>query len=229
MVILIVDDDPMSRKMLGFLLEGEGFEVVMAESIRAARSVLAQTTPLLILLDVGLPDGDGFSFCQWLVKEEPQVPVIMLTSYSSHTDRLNGFKYGADDYIVKPYDHSELVARVKAVLRRTSRVQSHLVQDNLRVGDLELSVNELKVKREGARDIELTPTEMKILSCLMVNAGMVLDRATIAENALGMDYGGSSNIVDVYVRRLRKKLESDPNRPQYIETVVGSGYRLSKP
>ncbi|MDB5082696.1 MAG: two component transcriptional regulator, winged helix family [Chloroflexi bacterium] len=229
MVIMILDDDPMSRKMLGFLLEGEGFEVVMAESIRAARSILAHTTPILILLDVGLPDGDGFSFCQWLTKEEPQVPVVMLTSYSAHTDKLNGFKYGADDYIVKPYDHSELVARVKAVLRRTSRAQSYLVQDNLRVGDLELSINELKLKKKGFKDIELTPTEMKILSCFMVNVGMVLDRTTIADNALGIDYAGSSNVVDVYVRRLRKKLETDPNNPNYIETVVGSGYRMAKP
>ncbi len=228
MVILVIDDDLMSRKMLRFLLEGEGFEVIIAETIRAARSILTQTTPLLIILDVALPDGSGFSLCQWLAKEEPQVPVIILTAFTSQNDRLNGFRYGADDYIIKPYDPSELVLRVKALLRRTSRVQSHLIQDNLRVGDLELSVNELKVKKIGSKDIELTPTEMKILSCFMVNVGVVLDRGTIAENALGMDYGGSSNIVDVYVRRLRKKLETDPNNPQYIETVVGSGYRLSK-
>src|SRR5438874_12992952 len=106
MVILIVDDDPMSRKLLAFLLEGEGFEIVLAESIRAARSVLTQTTPILIVLDVGLPDGDGFSFCQWLTKEEPQVPVMMLSAHNSQRDRLNGFKCGADDHMVKPYHPS---------------------------------------------------------------------------------------------------------------------------
>lgn len=229
MVILVVDSDAFSRKMLGFLLEGEGFEAVMAESIRAARSILARTTPLLILLDVDLPDGDGFTFCQWLTREEPQVPVVMLSSLGSQADKLNGFKCGADDYIIKPYDYSELVARIKVVLRRTSRALSHLAQDKLQVGNLELSVNELKVRKEGSRAVELTPTEMKILSCFMINVGRVLDRATIAESALGMDYGGSSNVVDVYVRRLRKKLETDPNNPKYIETVVGSGYRLCKP
>lgn len=228
MAILVVDDDALSRKVLGFLLESEGFEVIMAETIRAARANLVQNTPLLILLEAVLPDGDGFSFCQWLAKEEPQVPVIMLSFAPTQAAKLNGFRSGADDFVTKPYDPAELVARLKAVLRRTSRMQSHLVQDNLRVGDLELSINELKVRRAGARDIELTPTEMKILSCFMVNAGVVLDRATIAENALGMDYGSSSNIVDVYVRRLRKKLEAEPDSPQYIETVIGSGYRLIK-
>ncbi|HEX2915492.1 MAG TPA: response regulator transcription factor [Chloroflexia bacterium] len=229
MNILIVDDDPMSRKMLGFLLQGEGFQVVMAESIRAARAVLARDTPWLILLDVNLPDGDGFSFCQRLSEEEPYIPVIMLTSRSSHSDKLAGFKYGADDYVVKPYDHSELVERIKAVLRRTSRVQPHLVQDQLRVGDLELFMSELKVKKGDSRTIELTPTEMKILSCLMINVGKVLKRTSIAEAALGMDYGGASNLVDVYIRRLRKKLEVDPANPKYIETIVGSGYRMCKP
>ncbi len=229
MNILVVDDDPMSRKMLSFLLQGEGFEVVMAESIRAARSILSRDTPWLILLDVSLPDGDGFAFCQRLGEEEPHIPVIMLTSRSGHNDKLNGFKYGADDYVVKPYDHSELVARIKAVLRRTSRVQPHLVQDHLRVGDLELFMSELKVKKAGRKLIDLTPTEMKILSTLMVNVGKVLNRSSIAEAALGVDYGGASNLVDVYVRRLRKKLELDPANPKYIETIVGSGYRLSKP
>jgi DNA-binding response OmpR family regulator len=229
MNILIVDDDPMSRKMLGFLLQGEGFEVVMAESIRAARSILARDTPWLILLDVGLPDGDGFTFCQRLSEEEPYIPVIMLTSRGSHSDKLAGFKYGADDYVVKPYDHSELVERIKAVLRRTSRIQPHLVQDQLRVGDLELFMSELKVKKAGRKVIDLTPTEMKILSTLMVNVGKVLKRSTIAEAALGMDYGGESNLVDVYIRRLRKKLENDPTNPKFIETIVGSGYRLAKP
>lgn len=229
MNILVVDDDPMSRKMLTFLLESEGFKVITAESIRATRAVLANDSPWLILLDVSLPDGDGFSFCRQLSKEEPNIPVIMLTSRGTHDDKITGFKYGADDYIVKPYDHSELIERVRAVLRRSSRMKPSLTQDQLQVGDLELYTSELKVVIGGNRTVELTPTEMKILSCLMVNVGKVLKRATIAEAALGYDYEYASNVVDVYVRRLRRKLEPDTNKPKYIETVVGSGYRMCKP
>ncbi len=229
MSILVVDDEPMSRKMLKFLLQSEGFEVELAESIRAARTILTNSTPWLILLDVGLPDGDGFSFCQQLTVEEPDVPIIMLTSRSTSNDRLTGFKFGVDDYITKPYDHNELVERVRAVLRRSQRMQAHLVQDTLRVGDLELSISELKVKVGSAKVVSLTPTEMKILSCLMVNVGIVLKRSRIAELALGYNYENASNIVDVYIRRLRKKLEVDPDKPRYFETVVGTGYRMCKP
>ena len=229
MNILVIEDDPMSRKMMGFLLQGEGFEVVMAESLRAARNILSHDTPWLIILDISLPDGDGFSFCKQLAQDEPNIPVIMLTSRASHEDKITGFKYGADDYIVKPFDHGELIERIKAVLRRSSHMQPHLVQDQMRVGELELNMNELKVKVSGEKVVDLTPTEMKILSCLMGNAGKVMKRSSIAEVALGYDYEGTSNVVDVYVRRLRKKIESEPDKPKYIETIVGSGYRLCKP
>lgn len=229
MNILIVEDEPLARKMLSVLLEGEGFSVTMAESIRAARAALLNDTPNLIMLDVTLPDGDGFTFCRQIVEESTHIPIIMLTSRDTLQDKLTGFKFGVDDYIVKPYEFNELIERVKAVLRRSSYMQHHLVQDFIKVGDLELNVGELKIKLRGNQVIQLTPTEMKILSCLMSNAGLVLKRSRIAEIALGYEYGGASNVVDVYIRRLRKKLELDPTQPQYIETVIGSGYRLCKP
>jgi DNA-binding response OmpR family regulator len=227
--ILVVDDDPMSRKLLEFILRGEGFEVVCAESIRAARSILMKDTPWLVLLDVGLPDGDGFTFCRQLIQEEPNIPVIFITSRGDNNDIISGFKFGADDYVVKPFDYGELVARVKAVLKRSSRMKTHLVQDQMRVGDLELYTSELKAKIHGGKTIQLTPTEMKILSCLMSNVGKVMRRSTIAEAALGYDYESASNVVDVYIRRLRKKLEIDTSTPKYIETIVGVGYRMPKP
>ncbi len=229
MNILIVEDDLMSRKMLSFLLQGEGFEVTLTDSVKSARAALDKDVPWLILLDVGLPDGDGFSFCRQLAEEEPNIPIILLTARSSHEDKIAGFKLGADDYIIKPYDHSELIERIKAVLRRTSRMQPHLVQDQIRVGDLELFMSELKIKVAGRKTIDLTPTEMKILSCLMSNVGKVLKRSIIAEAALGYDYECASNVVDVYIRRLRKKLEINPTQPKYIETIVGVGYRMSRP
>ncbi|MEI7556199.1 response regulator transcription factor [Candidatus Chlorohelix sp.] len=229
MNIMIVDDDPMTRKMLGFLFQGEGFEIIFAESIRSARSILMHDSPSLILLDVNLPDGDGFTFCRQLAEEEPGIPIVMLTTRGTQVDKISGLKLGADDYVVKPYDHSELVERVRAVLRRSSRMQPHLVQDQVKIGDLELLINELKIRVGVKKIVSLTPTEMKIMSCLMNNVGKVMKRTTIAEIALGYDYEGVSNVVDVYIRRLRKKLEFDPTNPKYIETVVGSGYKMCKP
>jgi DNA-binding response OmpR family regulator len=229
MNILIVDDDPMSRKLLKLVLRDEGFNVVEAESIRAARTILVQDTPLLILLDVGLPDGDGLTFCKQLTQEEPNVPVILLTSRNTPNDRLSGLRLGADDYITKPCDFSEVVERVKVVLRRSNRLQAGMVQSEIRLGDLELNATELKVRIAGQNPIQLTHTEMKILRCLMLNAGTVLSRDRIAELALGYDYENASNIIDVYMLRLRKKLETSPSRPKYFETIVGIGYRMYKP
>lgn len=229
MNILIVDDDPMSRKLLGMVLNDEGFEVTMAESLRAARAVLTHDTPMLILLDAGLPDGDGFDFCKQLAQEEPNIPIILLTARNTLTDKLNGLKFGADDYIVKPFDYSELVERIKVVLRRSNRMQTQLIQGDLQVGDLELNAAELKVIIAGQHAIQLTHTEMKILRCLMLNAGSVLSRGQIAELALGYNYENASNIVDVYMLRLRKKLETVPSKPKYFETIIGSGYRMLKP
>jgi DNA-binding response OmpR family regulator len=229
MNILIVDDDPMSRKLLGVVLNDEGFEVTMAESLRAAKAVLTHDTPMLILLDAGLPDGDGLDFCKQLSQEEPNIPIILLTARNTLTDKLNGLKFGADDYIVKPFDYSELVERIKVVLRRSNRMQTQLIQGDLQVGDLELNAAELKVLIAGQQAIQLTHTEMKILRCLMLNAGSVLSRGQIAELALGYNYENASNIVDVYMLRLRKKLETVPSKPKYFETIIGSGYRMLKP
>jgi len=229
MNILIVDDDPMSRKLLSVVLKDEGFEVTQAESLRAAKAVLMRDTPMLVLLDAGLPDGDGLDFCKQLAQEEPTLPIILLTARNTLDDKLNGLKFGADDYIVKPFDFSELVERIKVVLRRSSRMQTQLVQGELQVGDLELNTAELKALIGGQQTIQLTHTEMKILRCLMLNAGSVLSRGQIAELALGYNYENASNIVDVYMLRLRKKLETTPSKPKYFETIIGSGYRMLKP
>jgi DNA-binding response OmpR family regulator len=229
MNILVVQDDPLARKMLVFLLESEGFKVITAESIRAARAALHKEAPWLIMLDVALPDGDGFTFCRELSETEPYLPIIIISSRSTLADKIMGFRVGADDYITRPFEHSELLERVKAVLRRTSRIQPHMAQEKFHIGDLELNVSELKAHIGKHRVISLTPTEMKILTCLIVNAGRVLQRSQIAEVALGYDYENASNVIDVYIGRLRKKLEANSGGQKYIETVVGSGYRMYKP
>lgn len=229
MNILIVDNDQMSCKLVGFVLQEEGFEVTFAQSIRGARAILERTTPALIILEADLPDGDGLAFCKQLSQEAPSLPVILLTTRDRLIDRLTGLKCGAADYVVKPCEYSELVERVKAVLRRSSRLQKPLMQTELQVGDLELSTTELKVRLGNQPPIALTHTEMKILKCLMLNVGLVLSREQLGELALGYDTKNASNIVDVYMLRLRRKLQDSSSKVKYLETVTGSGYRMVKP
>lgn len=224
MTILVVDDDPLSRKMLNYLLQDEGFKVLEAESIQTARLLIKQQVPSLTLLDLTLPDGDGLDFCEELSQQATSMPIIIVTSQSAPEVKLKGFGYGATDYIVKPYDYRELVGRVRAVLRRVITLPQ--AQDRLQAGGLELIISELKVKRGQAAQTELTATEMKVLRCLMLNAGEVISRPAIAASAFGPAYSNNSNLVDVYMGRLRKKIEDEPSQPKYIETIVGSGYRL---
>lgn len=229
MNILIVDNDQMSCKLVGFVLKEEGFEVTYAESMRGARASLERTTPALIILEADLPDGDGLAFCKQLSQEAPSLPVILLTTRDTPTERLSGLKCGAADYVVKPCEYSELVERVKAVLRRSSRLQKPSMPTELKVGELELSITELKVRIGSQPPIALTHTEMKILKCLMLNVGLVLSREQLGELALGYDYQNASNIVDVYMLRLRRKLQISASKVKYFETVPGSGYRMVKP
>ncbi|NWJ48144.1 MAG: response regulator transcription factor [Chloroflexi bacterium] len=227
MDILVIEDDPMTLKMVEFLLKGEGYNVTKAESIREAETILKKSTPWLIIVDKGLPDGNGIEFSKKLNETEPDIPVILLTGEGRLPYKLEGLE-SADDYIVKPFEPGEFIARVKAVLRRVERVPRELVQSHLKVGDVELAMRELKVTLPHRKSVILTPTEMKILECLMAHAGKVVTRDSIAEKALGYEYEGESNAIDVYIRRLRTKIEPDPAQPIYIETVKGSGYRFRK-
>lgn len=227
MDILVVEDDPMTLKMVEFLLRGEGYNVTKAESIREADTILRKSTPWLIIIDKGLPDGNGIEYCKKLAENERDVPVILLTGESRLPYKLEGLE-SADDYITKPFEPGEFIARVKAVLRRVERVPREYVQNHLKVGDVELAMRELKVSLPNRKAVLLTPTEMKILECLMAHASKVVTRDSIAEKALGYEYEGESNAIDVYIRRLRTKIEPDPSQPIYIETVKGSGYRFRK-
>lgn len=221
--ILVVDDEPSILELVRFALERDGFEVVTAADGETALHQFRARPADLVILDLMLPGKDGFEVFRELRKES-QVPVIMLTARGGETDKVLGLEFGADDYMTKPFSPRELVARVKAVLRR---VEPREPGDNqvLRVGEITLDALRHRVT-VGDREVQLAPREFELLRMLMANRGVVLNRDLLLEKVWGYDYAGDTRTVDVHVVRLRQKLEPDPAHPTYIETVRGVGYRM---
>ena len=226
--ILVVDDNLQTLKLLRFLLEDEGYEVVVASNARLARQVLESPPgPInLMILDVMVPGLDGFDLLQQIRQEGEGLPTIFLSARGEPEARAEGLRMGADDYVVKPFDPTELLARVGAVLRRArgAPLVSEAQQPVLRLGEVELDAARLKVRTSRGKEADLTPTETKLLHCLMRNAGRVLSRDALINQVWDYDYEGNNNTVDVYIRRLRQKVESGPNDPRYIRTIRGAGY-----
>jgi two-component system response regulator RegX3 len=222
--ILIVEDDPFMSKMIVFLLNDAGYETTTLGDPRGVGLFLKENAVDLVLLDVMLPYMDGFTVCNQLRREHPDVPVVFLSARGMVSDKVDGFGHGADDYIAKPFEPTELLARIQAVLRRYRRAERNLFGMVIKVGDTALDLGELQFSAPQRRPVLLTPTEMKILECLMRNANAVISRETLIERTWGYDYEGGSNRVDVYIRRLRKKIEMDPDDPSFIHTVRGIGY-----
>jgi two-component system, OmpR family, response regulator RegX3 len=222
--ILIVEDDPFMSKMLVFLLDDSGYQTTTLSDPRQVSGFLKENAIDLILLDVMLPYMDGFTLCTALRREHPDIPVIFLSARGMVGDKVDGFGHGADDYIAKPFEPTEMLARIQAVLRRYRRAERNLFGMVIKVGDTALDLGELQFSAPQRRPALLTPTEMKILECLMRNANAVISRETLIERTWGYDYEGGSNRVDVYIRRLRKKIEDDPDDPMFIHTVRGLGY-----
>jgi DNA-binding response OmpR family regulator len=222
--IVLADDDPIAAKVARFILEDEGYETVI---LNRGSGVVAEVTGRetdLVLLDVNLPDVDGFSLCKLLRGRRYFGPIIFLTGRSNIADKVEGFQLGADDYIVKPYEPLELLARVESAIRRFKRADAHSLGSVLRVEDAELSIGELTYTSKAVSPTLLTPTEMRILECLMRNSWIVISRDTLIERVWGYDFIGDTNRVDVYIRRVRRKIEKDPANPQYLHTVRGIGY-----
>ncbi len=224
MYILVVDDDSFANALVQFALTKEGYEVETTDNTRGAMQMIQRREPDLLLLDVTMPYLDGFQFSEKLRAEGYETPLIFMTAQDGLESKLHGFNIGADDYICKPYNHQELVARVQAVLRRIKKQQAPANQ-SLRVGQIELFPAELKVVLPGRPPIDLTHTEMQVLRVLMASAGMAVDRNRLLAAVWNEDEN-SSNIVDVYIRRLRRKLEEDVLKPQYIISVRGIGYKF---
>jgi len=221
--ILVVDDDHFANTLVQFVLSKEGYEVETADNPRGAMHMIQRREPDLLILDVTMPYLNGFEFSTKLRQEGYEIPLIFMTAQDTIEAKLQGFNIGADDYICKPYNHQELVARVQAVMRRIKK-HNRLGNQSIRKGQMELFPAELKVVN-GHTSITLTPTEMQVLRVLMDSSGQVVNRDQLLTEVWN-DEENNSNIVDVYIRRLRLKLEADPDKPQHIISVRGVGYKF---
>lgn len=222
--ILVVDDDKEVVRLMRAYLEQAGYEVLVAYDGDTAVHILRRDKPDLLLLDLMLPDRDGYDITR-LVRADPTlagIPIIMLTARVEDTDKIVGLEMGADDYVTKPYNPREVVARVRARLRGQPAAPPQI----LRVGDLEMDVERHEVKVNG-RLIDLTPTEFNLLRVMMQQAGYVFTRSELISKGLGLDYEGLDRTLDSHIRNLRQKIEPDPRQPIYILTVYGVGYRLA--
>jgi len=221
--ILIVEDEASIRKFIAINLERSGFEVLEAETGEKALEMAALHKPAVMVLDVMLPGIDGFQVCTKLRTEMPEIIIIMLTARGQDIDKITGLELGADDYMVKPFNPRELVARINAVLRRTDGVKGQN-ETTLRYKNLLMDLNSQKFFKDG-REIELTPTEFSVLKLFMSNIGRALSRNEIFNSVWGKNYFGDLKTLDVYIRRIREKIEDNPSEPRFIETVWGYGYR----
>ncbi|ABU59710.1 response regulator transcription factor [Roseiflexus castenholzii] len=224
MEILVADDDLASVKLTSFLLEDAGYRVIKAYDAAGVLHAIEQRTPDLVLLDVGMPKVSGFDICRQ-IRRMSDVPIIFVTGSGQLQDRVTGLQIGGDDYLVKPFEPAELLARVEAVLRRRN---SDMVNPVTRIsqGPLTLDPIEHTVLFEDGRHVVLTPIEFRLLYYLMQNSGRVLSPDQILNKVWGYDYEGESNLVAVYVRRLRAKIESDGESPRHIITVRNLGYKF---
>lgn len=230
MRIVVVDPDIMVGKLLRFVLGQAGYDnVVLARNSAEAIPAVAGRETDAVLMEVDLPDGDGFQLCKALRESRYNGPVIFVTQRRDTKDKVRAFRSGADDFIVEPFDPAELVARVEAVTRRYKQADHQAQGTVLRVGDAELSIAELMFQSSGGAPILLTPTEMRILECLMRNSQVTISRERLIERTWGYEFVGESNRVDVYIRRLREKIEREPGRPEYIHTIRGIGYVFRSP
>jgi DNA-binding response OmpR family regulator len=219
--ILLVEDDAALRETLAYNLTKSGYVVSMAADGVTALEMAKETEPDLVLLDLMLPELDGLSVCRAL-REQRNVPIIMLTARTGEVDKIVGLDAGADDYVTKPFSLGELLARVRAALRRAPQA---IVSDKLVSGDLSLDLISRRAML-GDRELPLSPKEFSLLAELMRHRGAVLSRDLLLTRVWGFDYYGDARTVDVHIRWLREKIEADPSHPERIQTVRGIGYRF---
>jgi two-component system phosphate regulon response regulator OmpR len=223
--ILIVDDEPDVREVLEECLAGQGYAVVGAESASAARATAAQHPIDLVLVDIHMPGEDGLSLARHLRERYAKIAIIMLTSASTVVDRIVGLEMGADDYIPKPFDPRELVARVKSVLRRTSAAnRAELGDERVRIGRCVLDLAAHRLTDEKGADVPMSPLEFDLLKALAEHPNQALSRERILNLDRQRDWDPFDRSVDLRIMRLRKKIEPDPEHPRFIRTVRNEGY-----
>lgn len=221
--VLVVEDESSIRKFIAINLERSGFEVFEAETGEKGLEMAAVYKPEVMVLDVMLPGIDGFQVCARLREEMPELIIIMLTARGQDIDKITGLEIGADDYMVKPFNPRELTARIRSALRRSERIKTP-DETPLIYKNLTMDLKSQKFLKDNV-EIELTPTEFSVLKMFMSNVGRALSRNELFNSVWGRNYFGDLKTLDVYIRRIREKIEEDPSKPQYIETVWGFGYR----
>ena len=223
--VLVIEDDVKTSELVRLYLEKDGYKVYQSYSGQEGLQFARDKKPDLIVLDLMLPEISGLDICR-ILRTECDIPIIMLTARSTEDDILLGLDLGADDYMAKPFSPRELIARVRTVLRRT--------MDDSRVGPDEINIRDLKIDFIGhevyvkGESIRLTPKEFRLLETLSLNQGRAYSRLELLESAFGYDYDGLERTIDVHVMNLRKKIEEDPENPEYIKTVYGIGYKFAE-
>jgi len=228
--ILVVEDDQTLREVLSYNLSKEGYTSLTASDGLQALEIARREKPELVILDIMLPQMSGFEVCR-ILRQETTVPILILTAKVEEIDKIVGLELGADDYMTKPFSMRELLARVRAMLRRTEMVkkeagkQPETIPQIIRVGDIEINLSRHSILNRG-NPLDLSPKEFDLLVFLVKNAGQVFNRDTLLERVWGYDFAGDTRTVDVHVRWLRQKIEADPDNPTYILTVRGVGYKF---
>lgn len=228
--ILVVEDEHPIADILQFNLSKEGYEVDCVHNGNDAIRYVQKNTPDLILLDLMLPGADGIEVCR-TIRQSHQMPIIMLTAKDSEVDKVLGLEIGADDYVTKPFSNRELLARIRAHLRRAKKQENPSEESSkniYQVGDIVIDHTSYLVRKEGT-PVELTHREFELLVYLAKHVGQVLTREHLLQSVWGYDYFGDVRTVDVTIRRLREKIENDPSQPQYIITRRGIGYMMRNP
>lgn len=225
--IVTADDDPQLLRLIARNLEFEGYEVITASDGALALEQIERSAPDLVLLDVMMPKMDGFTVTS-RVREFSAVPIMIITARGQDREKVKGLDLGADDYLTKPFSVEELLARVRAVLRRTQALTNDTSQGQTTVANLVIDYAQHLVTLSG-KELSLTPTEYRLLAYLARNVGRVLTQDLLLEHVWGADYLGESHMLQVNINRLRRKIEGDPAHPHYLKTKVGIGYMLVEP
>ncbi|VTS17126.1 two-component response regulator [Streptococcus pseudoporcinus] len=231
--ILIVDDEKPISDIIKFNLTKEGYDIMTAFDGREAIAAFEEAKPDLVILDLMLPEMDGLEVAKE-IRKTSHIPIIMLSAKDSEFDKVIGLEIGADDYVTKPFSNRELLARVKAHLRRTETIETAVAEDNASSGNQELTIGNLQIlpdaflAKKYGKEVELTHREFELLHHLANHIGQVMTREHLLETVWGYDYFGDVRTVDVTVRRLREKIEDTPSRPEYILTRRGVGYYMKQ-